>query len=221
MTSTLVIIGCGGFGREVHDVLDAINADASAHGGQPRWDTLGYFDDAPSALDLERVEVAGARYLGMVSDAPSQPGAAYVIGIGSGVVRERIAGFLDSAGMQAALLVHPAATLGAAVSLGPGTVICAGARLTTSIDVGRHVHVNINCSIGHDTVLEDFVTINPLVAVSGNCRIGTRATLGTHSAVLPGLTVGADAVVGGAACVVRDVSSATTAVGVPAKALLR
>ena len=40
----LVIVGCGGFGREVADVVDAINEIA------PTFELLGFADDAPSAV---------------------------------------------------------------------------------------------------------------------------------------------------------------------------
>lgn len=54
MTSPLVIIGCGGFGRETHDVLDAVNAI------DPKWELLGYVDDAPTKVNLDLVHRRGA-----------------------------------------------------------------------------------------------------------------------------------------------------------------
>lgn len=217
MSTPIVIVGCGGFGRQVHDVVDAINGAAASAGRPTVWEVLGYLDDAPSELDRRRVEARGARLLDAVSAAAAFSGAAYVLGVGDGAVRERLAGELDAAGLQAALLVHPSVTAGVAVTLGAGTVLCDGVRLMNEIELGRHVHVNLNSTVGHDCVLEDFCTVYPLVAVSGNCRIGARAALGAHSVVLPGLSVGADAVVGAAACVVRDVAVRAVVKGVPAR----
>jgi acetyltransferase-like isoleucine patch superfamily enzyme len=79
------------------------------------------------------------------------------------------------------------------------------------------VQVNPNATIGHDVVIGDFVLVSPLVAISGNCTIEPLTLLGTHSAVLPGVTVGSGATVGGGSCVVRDVPPDTTVKGVPAK----
>lgn len=214
--SDLVIVGCGGFGREVHDVVDAINAAASADGQLAPWNLLGYVDDAPSAENLELVRRRGSDVLGGLDTLQAMPAdVAYVIGIGSPAIKAR----LDTAlsGRPAALLVHPEASTGFDVQLGPGTVVCAGARLTTNIRLGRHVHVNLLCSIGHDVVIGDHTSINPLVAVSGSVDVGPRVMLGTHSAVLQLLRVGADAVVGGSALVVKDVPEATTVKGVPAR----
>ena len=48
VSSSVVVIGAGGFGREVVDVVEAINA-ASTAAGRAAWDLLGVVDDAPSA----------------------------------------------------------------------------------------------------------------------------------------------------------------------------
>lgn len=207
----LVIVGAGGFGREVADAVDAVNATA------PTFRLLGFVDDAPSQEDLERVDRLGSTLLGGVADLEAMHQVEYVIGIGSGRLREAIDTRLSAAGLRPSILVHPSATVGADAYLGAGTVICAGARITTNVSLGRHVHVNLGSTIGHDTDLADYVTVNPLVAVSGNVVIGTQTMLGPHSSILQGLRIGARATVGAAACVVKDVPDDTLVKGVPAR----
>lgn len=207
----LVIVGCGGFGREVHDVVDAIEAATPG-----TWELLGYVDDAPASENVELVRRRGSTVLGGLEALEALPAdVAYVIGIGSPAIKARIDARL--ADRPAAVLVHPEASMGFDVQLGPGSIVCAGSRLTTNIRLGRHVHVNLLCSIGHDVTIGDHVSINPLVAVSGSVDIGARVMLGTHSAVLQLLSVGEDATVGGAALVVKDVPAGTVVKGVPAK----
>lgn len=208
----LVIVGCGGFGREVLDVVDAIN-DV-----QPQWRVLGFVDDAPTARDIELVNRRSHSILGGVSDLAARSGTAYIIGIGSGHVRRAISETLDAAGLSPATLVHPSATLGGDTRIGDGSVLCAGVRVTTNVHLGQHVHLNLNTTVGHDTRLSDFVTVNPLVAISGAVEIGEESTLGTHSAVLQGLALAPRTFVGAGACVTRHVPDpGTLVVGVPAK----
>ena len=207
----MVIIGCGGFGREVADVISAINVQA------PTFDLVGFVDDDPSSEDIERIARLGLPHLGTVADALAGPARQYALGIGSGAVRRLLDRRFEAAGWAAPVLVHPHASNGADVDFGPGTILCAGARLTTNIRLGRHVHVNLNSTIGHDTSLLDYVTVNPLVAVSGGVTVGEASTLGTHSAVLQNLAIGHDSFVGGSALVVKDVADNTVVKGVPAR----
>lgn len=211
----LVIVGAGGFGREVLDVVEAINAVHPTH------ELVGFVDDAITDINLERITARGAKHLGVVADHLDGPHAqvAYVVGIGGTATRRSLAARFDAAGASAATLVHPLSTQGSAVSIGAGSVICAGARLTTNIVVGRHVHINLNATVGHDTTIGDVVSLNPLASISGDCHLEDGVLVGVAGVVLNGLRVGADATVGGSACAVRDVPPATTVVGVPAKPL--
>ena len=211
----LVIVGAGGFGREVLDVMEAINAE------RPTYGLLGFVDDAITDVNLERITARGATHLGGVADHLAGPHSrvSYVIGIGGPGTRRSLAARFDAAGAGAATLVHPASTQGSAVSIGAGSVICAGVRLTTNIDIGRHAHINLNATVGHDTTIGEFVSLNPLASISGDCCLEDGVLVGVAGVVLNGLRVGAGATVGGSACAVRDVPPATTVVGVPAKPL--
>ena len=107
--------------------------------------------------------------------------------------------------------------MGAAVDVGEGSIICAGVHITTNVAIGRHVHINLNCTVGHDTVIEDFVSISPLHRFPVMRHREPKVMIGVSAVVLQGLEVGEGAVVGGSACVVRDVAARTTVKGVPAR----
>jgi sugar O-acyltransferase (sialic acid O-acetyltransferase NeuD family) len=209
----LVIIGAGGFGRDVLDVVEAVNRQTRAVDVQ-RFDVVGFLDDGNP--DLALLEPYGVPLLGPVSQLAELPDdVGYVIGIGDPAVRRRLDAL--GGGRACPVLVDPTATMTRRVELGPGTVICAGARLSNHLRLGRHVHVNVNCTVGHDATLGDYVTLSPLVAISGNVIAETGAFFGTGARVNPGLTVGTHAVVGTGAAVIRDVPGHSTVVGVPAK----
>lgn len=141
----------------------------------------------------------------------------YTVGIGNPIVRQRIAETFDNAGFAPATLVHPTVTRGYGVQVGDGSVICAGVRLTTNIVLGPHVHLDLNVTVGHDSALGDYVSVNPLGSISGDCVIETGVLIGVSGVVLNGLTVGAGSTVGGCSCVVRDVPPNMVVKGVPAK----
>ena len=221
MHKAVVVIGAGGFGREVVDVIEAVNSAAEGAGEQAPWDLLGIVDDTPTEVNLERLAQRSLTWLGTTEDflRDGDPSAMYAVGIGNPAVRRRVAERFDAAGHVAATLVHPSVTMGAVVTLGEGSVLCAGARLTTNITLGRHVHVNLNTTIGHDVTIGDCVSMNPLASISGDVVIEDDVLVGVGGIVLNGLTVGRGATVGGAACAVKDVEAGSTVVGVPARPL--
>jgi sugar O-acyltransferase (sialic acid O-acetyltransferase NeuD family) len=211
VSEPVVIVGCGGYGREVAAVISAVN-DA----GGDSWKIAGFLDDAPTESNLRCLDRLGIAWLGPGS-LLGQLDVHYVIGIGDPRTRADVAAKLDHLGRPAARLIHPAATVGPATDLADGVVVFAGARITTNVTLGRHAHVNLNATVGHDAVLAEFVQVNPLAAISGNCTIGREALIGTNASILQGRTVGDRATVGANACVVRDASAGTTVKGVPAR----
>ena len=212
MTTPLFIVGAGGFGREVWEIVHRLQTDDGP------WAFAGFVDDGPDAVTLERVGRLGAQVLGSVSWLRERPAPfAATLAIGSPAARVRVAARLDGVAVSYPALVHPDATVGRAVQLGQGVLVAAGARLSTNIGIGDHVHVDQNVTVAHDVVVGDFARLNPHACVSGSVSIGAGALVGANATVLQGLTVHPGATVGAGAVVVRDVAANATVKGVPAR----
>lgn len=197
----LVVVGAGGHGREVADVAQACGLEVR-----------GFVDDGSPDTDL--LCRRGLSLLGTTDVL--REGEPVVLGLGDGAARRSLTERLEHVVWTHAL-VHPRASLGTDVELQPGTVVAAGARLTTNIRLGRHVYVGPNACLGHDARLDDFVTVLPGATISGSVHVATGATVGTGANVLQGLVIGEGAVVGAGAVVTRSVPSGMTVVGIPAR----
>ncbi len=207
----LVIVGAGGFGREALQLVRAINEV------RHEFDFLGFLDDG--VVEEGLLERARAQCLG-TTERLADLDTSYVVAIGTSGPRRRIDERARRHDRHPATLVHPMATMGVDVQLSEGTVVAASTHLTTNVRVGRHVQLNLDCTVGHDTIIEDFVTLYPGVHVGGGVVIESGATLGIGSVVLPGARIGRDAVVGGGAIVTGDVAPGTTVVGPSARPTL-
>jgi sugar O-acyltransferase (sialic acid O-acetyltransferase NeuD family) len=220
VTTPLVIIGAGGLAREFHDVVEAVNAVEDAAGRPAAFRFLGFVDPQPPAESrvLSRGPVLGGDEILANLDSATQ----YIIAISNTSVRGKLDELASSLGLHATILIHPAATVGRHDNVfGPGTVICANATVTTNVNFGRHVHVDRNVAVGHDTTFENYVSVFPGANVAGNVHAQVGVTLGTGSSVIQGIRIGANSIIGAGAVVVRDIEANVTAVGSPARAIVR
>ncbi len=202
MSEAVAIFGTGGFAREVACLLHDLGrgADIAAFHEpdevfEPRT-LLGVDVQPQSAFDPARARA--------------------VIGIGNPVTREKVAGELPSATVFDTL-VHPTAVMSQWVSIGEGSIVCAGVILTCQITVGKHCHLNLNSTVGHDCIFGDFCTVAPGANISGNVELGARVDVGTQAAFRQHIRVCDDVVIGMGAVVVKDIVEPGTYVGIPAK----
>ena len=208
----LIIVGASGFGREVAWLVERVNAV------RPTWNLKGFIDDNVS---IQGKQINDYRVLGKTEDVVKYPDAYYVCAIGSARIREKVIGKICTLIPQIrfATLIDPSVIMSDRVAVGEGTIICAHTIITVNIEIGRHVIINLDCTVGHDTIIEDFVTIYPSVNVSGITHISRCCELGTGMQIIQGKSVGANTIIGAGAVVIRDIPENCTAVGSPAKVI--
>ncbi len=208
----LIIIGASGFGREVAWLVERINKKCK------EWNLIGFIDDN---ISIQENVINGYRVLGTTNNIKDYPEAYYVCAIGSSKVRSMIIEKVtqENPNIRFATLIDPTVEMSDLVEIGEGTIICAHTIITVNISIGKHVIINLDCTIGHDAVLKDFVTLYPSVNVSGASNIGKAVEMGTGMQIIQGKSVRDYSVVGAGAVVVRDLPEKCTAVGSPAKVI--
>lgn len=212
----LVFIGSGGFARELLWLAREVNASREAVGhNDPVYRILGFISEEPG----EPGGLGGLSVLGNDEWAIQhlERNVHFVVAIGDPIRRRAIATRYLAEGFPAATLVHPSVLMAEDVRLGQGCVLCAGAVLTTNIQLGDFVSVNLNATVGHDSVLGAYTTVHPGANLSGDVQVGEGCDLGSGSVILPGKRLGDQVVLGAGAVVTKDLQGGRTYIGVPAR----
>lgn len=204
----IAIVGAGGLGKEISVLIHQINQ------ANLTWNVVGFYDDGKKP----GMAIAGHRVLGTIAELNAVTYPLHVIlGLGDPQTKQQVLRQLTNPHLRFPVLVHPAATIGSSITLGSGTLVSAGCRLTIDITVGNHVLLNLNTTIGHDVSIGDFTSIMPGVHVSGAVKIEPAVLVGSGATLLQNITIGQSARIGAGAVVTQSVDSGKTVIGIPAK----
>lgn len=110
---------------------------------------------------------------------------------------------------------------GGGVEIGDGTTIREHATLQQGTEgptrLGSELFVQSQSYIAHDVTIEDRARISPMASLGGHAWVGHDANIGMASSVHQHRAVGAGAMVGMHATVVRDVPPFALVTGTPAR----
>ena len=205
----IVIVGAGGFGREVEWLIKRINQQ-----NNNKWNILGYVDDnLEKGKKITNLEVIyNTEELSQTKEKTN-----VVIAIGNAKVRKTIYNKIkNNENLAFPNLIDPSAIIGE-IDLGKGNIICAGTIATVNIKLNDFNIINLDCTIGHDDILEDFITVYPSVNISGNTNIKELVEIGTGTQIIQGKNICSNVIIGAGAVVVKDIIEAGTYVGIPVK----
>lgn len=208
-TKRCLIVGAGGFGREVLNWAQQIR--------QADWSVAGFLDSNRGALDGKNVSLP---ILGSPEDWRPSEDEVFVAGLGDPKTRLTVCNGLTARGAHFITVIHPSVIRGNNVEIGDGSVIAPMAVITTNVVIGRLALVNVAASIGHDARIGDGVTVSCHCDVMGYATLGQGCFLGSHASILPGKRVGEYSIVGAGSSVMRHVPAHTTVVGIPAQVLI-
>ena len=203
-----MLVGAGGHAREVAEIVEHSRRERGTPG------LLGFIDEDPTSFgkDIDGFPVLG----GTDWLKENQEKARAIVAIGNISVRKRLGEQLSEWGVHLATAISPLAHISKRCQIGEGSMVFPGVVLSTNVTIGKHVILGVYSNVSHDSTVGDYSFLCPASMVTGGVTIGREVLLGTNSSVIPERSVGDRSIVGAGACVVKDVPSDVTALGVPA-----
>lgn len=206
----IIIVGAGGFGREVLQWLTDINKKNAT------WNIKGFIDDNIHALENYTYP---EKVLGTIEGWSPSENEVFACAISDPDIKERVVTLLKSRGAEFASVIHPDSSIGEYNELGEGVVIYPDARITVNVKIGNFVTF-LHSFAGHDVTIGDYSTIYGCSSLNGFVKVGNNVLISSHVDVIPERKIGDHAFVGAGSVVIDNVKANTKVFGNPAKKMI-
>ncbi len=198
--SNYVLVGAGGFGRELRKWCQTYS---------PQDKFIGYVDDVSKDKDV----------LGGIDDHIAMD-AEYIIAMGDGNNRLAVAQRLAEKNIKLRTIISPYVMQAEKIISGSGSIFLGACSISSNVSIGKLVLVQGFACVGHDVCLEDGVTLGSHVFLGGGCFIGRGTTIHPHACILPNVRIGENVTVGAGSVVTKDIPDSVTIFGSPAKIIV-
>lgn len=198
------IVGAGGHGRVVYDVVQAVYPGRAVVWHDDAWETLSTIPPVTRIEPVERL---------MNSSTPMD----CFVAIGRASARMETLEALSARGHTVVAVVHPSAVVSPFARIETGAVVMAGAVVQTAVILERGGIVNTSASVDHDCHLGRGAHVAPGAHLAGTVTVGEQTWIGAGAVVREGTTIGARVMVGAGAVILRDIPDDVTVVGNPGR----
>lgn len=200
---SVYIIGAGGSGRKVLEIIKDINEV------NKEYNILGFIDDD---RNLWGSEINGFKVLGglkyLVNQSKKQ--ICYAVNsIADCATKKDIVNKLENH-VKWCNIIHPSAIIWSYSEIGIGSIVAPFVTIGPNSIIEDHVFINTNTNIGHDSKIGQFSSIMCLCDITGNVRIGEGVYIASKVSVIPKLNVGNYAKLGAGAIIIKDVKPGIT-----------
>jgi UDP-perosamine 4-acetyltransferase len=207
----LVMIGAGGHGRVVldiireqglHQVTAVVDADPLLTGKQ--LDGIDIIGQANLLPRLKSRDISGA-----------------IIAIGDNRIRQRYLNEVRAAGLKLVSAIHPKASVARSCTIGEGVVVCAHATLCVEARISDGAIINTAAVVDHECEIGQASHVCPGALLAGRVRLGERVFVGLGAKIIQCLDIGDDVMIAAGAVAVCNIPASVRVAGVPAKLMKR
>jgi len=207
MRTKIVIIGGGGFGREVFNL---INKDL--------FEIIGFIDNVIKGDTVLPLPIIGDDNLIPILNEKGIADHACVT-IGNLQKRKSISEATILSGLLLPNILYTSSTIITSIPLGFGVVIYPNVVVMNDCNIGRGVLLNAGVTLGHDVIVGDYSSVNPGAHIAGKVRIGQEVLIGIGAVIKENVTIGNRVIIGAGSVVLNDIPDNSIAYGIPAKVM--
>ena len=208
----LIIIGAGGFAREIY-----WHAPECVGFGSD-WTVKGFLDgDVKLSAEEYQKLPSEVPLLGDIDSYEIEPDDVFACAIGTPAVRKKLVEKILPRGAEFINVIHRRATVMPRAKLGRGVVICLASGISDLVELGDFVVINNVTYLGHDVKVGEYTCIMSHVEIGGGTVIGNEVFIGSQVAIVPKSKIGDGAFVGIGSVVLRRVKAGAKVFGNPAR----
>lgn len=207
----LVIIGAGGLGRELYSWFSQSDKFIE------KYNFLGFIDDDSSKFDgfdfnLEIIEPLKNNNLIKYSNL--------ILAINNSDLKSELFSRIDPNNTKIIGFIHDNCVIGMNSLIDKSVTLFPFVTISCFVTIARGVFINNGSQIGHDVTIDEYTNVMANVDVGGECKIGKNVFIGTGVTILPRVTIPDNCIIGAGSVVFRNIKTAGTYVGNPAKRLI-
>lgn len=203
----IIIVGAGGFGREVfHWLQDWIAFDTNRRLAFQIKGFLGLDDTELDDFDLP------VGILGHEETYKFEENDLFVMAVGQPILKRKIADRMTELKAEFFTLIHPTAIVCSSAKIGQGVVLCPFSTVSSDVQLGNFAMLNAHASVGHDCKVGDYCVLSGYANLNGFVTLENEVFLGTRATVVATKTVGFQSKVSAHALVASDVPKQTTVI---------
>lgn len=114
-------------------------------------------------------------------------------------------------------LIHPSAVVSRYSKIGEGTIILPNAVVGTNVNIKKFSILNINSSLDHDSIMEDFTSLGPSAVTGGNVTISSLTKVEIGSVIEKSIKIAENCIIGANSFLNSDTDKDSIYFGSPAK----
>lgn len=202
-----IIVGAGGLGKIVYDVLkrdfDFLN----------QYFILGFLD---TRTDLKLPDDIDRGVVGSPLSYQAKEGEIFIPAIGDPRLRRQLLVPLIEQGAEFFSYVNRA-SVSSGATIGQGVFLTPGVVISTNCTIGDYSYVDTYAILGHDVQVGKYCMIGAMSFLAGGVVVQDGVAMHPRATIAKNLVLGNDCTVGIGSVVVKDVSPNVTVFGNPAR----